>query len=376
MTAKHLHIISLDVPFPADYGGVIDIFYKIKWLSEAGIKIHLHCFSNGRPPRDELDEYCEEVFYYKRKNFLQALPLTRPYMIGSRSSSTLVQNLKKDNYPILLEGVQCAAILLDKELPGRSVFLRLHNVEFLYYLKLAEHESNWFKRLYYNNEARLLKKTEATLSRRIPIIALSKTDMGVYKKFFGASNIVFIPAFTPWNEISIEEGSGKYCLYHGNLAINENEKAVEWLLTNVFAGSAFPLIVAGKHPSEKMQQMVTEYANCSLVENPTDTDLQLLIKQAHVNVLPSFNVTGVKLKLLNALFNGRFCVVNRAGIKGTELEGQLGEVETPAEFIAAIKAYFSKDFTREDIETRKNMLAGYFDNKNNAAQLINRMNLD
>ena len=56
MTDQHVHIISLDVPFPADYGGVIDIFYKIKWLHKAGVKIHLHCFSNGRPPQDELDE--------------------------------------------------------------------------------------------------------------------------------------------------------------------------------------------------------------------------------------------------------------------------------------------------------------------------------
>ena len=35
MTENHLHIISFDVPYPANYGGVIDVFYRVKALTEA-----------------------------------------------------------------------------------------------------------------------------------------------------------------------------------------------------------------------------------------------------------------------------------------------------------------------------------------------------
>ena len=63
---NHLHIISFDVPYPANYGGVIDVFYKMKALHEAGIKIHLHCFEYGRPAAKELESLCEKVYYYKR----------------------------------------------------------------------------------------------------------------------------------------------------------------------------------------------------------------------------------------------------------------------------------------------------------------------
>ena len=48
MQNKHLHIISFDVPYPANYGGVIDVFYKIKALHAKCVKIHLHCFEYGR----------------------------------------------------------------------------------------------------------------------------------------------------------------------------------------------------------------------------------------------------------------------------------------------------------------------------------------
>jgi hypothetical protein len=64
---KKLHIVCHDVPWPADYGGVVDLFYKLKALHAEGVKIILHCFLYGeRSRQDELNKYCEEVHYYKR----------------------------------------------------------------------------------------------------------------------------------------------------------------------------------------------------------------------------------------------------------------------------------------------------------------------
>ena len=61
----HLHVIAFDVPYPANYGGVIDVFYRVKALSEAGVKVHLHCFEYGRGEQEILKR-CYEVKYYKR----------------------------------------------------------------------------------------------------------------------------------------------------------------------------------------------------------------------------------------------------------------------------------------------------------------------
>ena len=48
MNIKHLHIVAFDIPQPANYGGVIDVFYKIKALTNLGVKVHLHCYEYGR----------------------------------------------------------------------------------------------------------------------------------------------------------------------------------------------------------------------------------------------------------------------------------------------------------------------------------------
>ncbi|RYY12746.1 MAG: glycosyltransferase [Chitinophagaceae bacterium] len=194
--------------------------------------------------------------------------------------------------------------------------------------------------------------------------------MNLYRKFFGALNISFLPAFNGWDKVDSLEGRGNYCLYHGNLGINENEKAVKWLLNHVFKGSDIPLIVAGKRPSESLEKFMEEFTNCSLVENPTDHELQDLIHKAQVNVLPSFNNTGVKLKLLNALYNGRHCVVNSAAVEGASIPNICVVADEPTDFLAKTTALFQQPFTTADMQQREKVLSEYYNNETNAAAIV------
>ena len=98
MNDKHLHIIALNIPWPANYGGVIDIYYKAKALAEIGIKVHLHCFAYGREVADEHLRFCHQVYYYQRDTSLCKHWSRFPYIVNSRQSKELVNNLLKDNY--------------------------------------------------------------------------------------------------------------------------------------------------------------------------------------------------------------------------------------------------------------------------------------
>ncbi|MBL0146694.1 MAG: hypothetical protein IPP48_14110 [Chitinophagaceae bacterium] len=104
---NHLHILTLDTPWPVNYGGVVHLFYKLQALYKQGIKIHLHCFSKDAVAQPELNKYCVEVTYYKRNTGLKGFSLAIPYIVNSRKAKTLLQNLNNDNYPILLEGIHC-----------------------------------------------------------------------------------------------------------------------------------------------------------------------------------------------------------------------------------------------------------------------------
>ena len=371
MSEKHLHIITHDVPYPADFGGVIDQFYKIKWLHKIGIKIHLHCFLNNRAKQEELEKYCVTVNYYQRKK-LGGISLSLPFIVFSRKNKLLLNNLQKDSYPILMEAIHCSYYLHQNLFKGRQFFLRLHNVEYKYYQQLAKHETNFLKKLYYLIEANLLKKYEKEIANKAPIWTLSSEDVILYKDKFQAKNIQFIPVFLPYEKVQTVLGKGTYCLYHGNLSINENEIAACWLTEKVFNTLQIPLIIAGRNPSKKLKQTAEKNNFVSIVESPTDTNLQLLISHAQINVLPSFNKTGVKLKLLNALFNGRHCIVNNAGTEGSGVNDLCRIANTTDSLKEQILSLFNEPFTQKEMQHRSTALKKLYNNEQNA-RLISEM---
>ncbi|MES2890630.1 MAG: glycosyltransferase family 4 protein [Bacteroidota bacterium] len=369
MEDRHLHIICFDVPLPADYGGAIDEFYKIKTLHEAGIKLHLHCFVYNRPPHTDLENYCATVNYYKRHNDFNHFSFRLPFIVNSRKNPELIANLSQDNYPVLIEGIHCSYALFDGKLTDRKVMLRLHNAEFEYYHTLGAHEKNPLKKFYFNHESKLLKKYEAGLASKVKIAAVSERDIKLYKNNFEPADIDHLPAFTAFDTAKGVEGKGCFCLYHGNLAINENEEAAVWLLKHVFKDLDIPFVIAGKNPSERLRFLAEENAHTCLVSNPAEDELQDMIAKAQIHIIPSFNTTGIKLKLLNALYNGRHCLVNKAAVQGSGLEGICQVAEEAEEFKTAIGYLYNIPYTTAENADRQITLDRLYNNKKNLEKI-------
>ena len=358
------------MPYPADYGGVIDIFYKIKTLHGLGIKIRLHCFEYGRGKQFELEEYCAEVNYYHRNEGHKGFSHKLPYIVCSRSSDELLENLLKDDLPILIEGIHCTQLLNDGRFKNRKIILRLHNVEHEYYQQLYHHEKSILKKIYFFNESRLLKKYEESISDKAMILAMAGQDADKYSKEFRIKNISYLPVFHPADVAGCMAGTGCYCLYHGNLSVAENETAAIWLLQKVFVNLDMPFVIAGKNPSEKLQRVAHLHHHTCLVANPGEQEMKDMICKAQINIIPSFNRTGVKLKLLNAVFNGRHCIANENAVGGTGLEAACHIAQSPEDFRKLIAQLYQQPFTHEEIKSRKDLLSGLFNNKKNGEKLI------
>ena len=140
MTNK-LHIISFDVPYPTNYGGVIDVFYKLKALHHLGVIIYLHVFEYGKGEQVELKKYCKEVFYYPRNSFVKSFISKTPFIVKSRGGNLLIANLNKNAYPILFEGLHTTLPVLKDSLKDRNIYLRAHNIEPVSYTHLRAHET-------------------------------------------------------------------------------------------------------------------------------------------------------------------------------------------------------------------------------------------
>jgi hypothetical protein len=95
-----------------------------------------------------------------------------------------------------------------------------------------------------------------------------------------------------------------------------------------------------------------------------------LIENAHVNILVSFHSAGMKLKLLNALFKGRFCVVNEFLVDGTGMEKFCAVGNDAKNLKIQLKKAFSETFTERHIAERQRLINGELSNEKNAMKII------
>ena len=370
---RHLHIVCLDVPWPADYGGAIDMMNRIKTFHKLGILIHLHYFSyNERGNPNELNQFCETINVYRRENIQSGFSFTTPYIISSRINEDLIHRLQQDEYPILLEGIHCTGILPRLNRQSRKIVVRMHNEESVYYKELARAEHGLLKKLFFYNESRLLKKYSHHLPDDCLYACISENDVQLLKHHYKLRNVEFLPAFPTWQNVRGPEGQGNLCLYHGNLSVPENEEAASWLLCKVFTKARIPLVIAGKKPSRRLQKLAGLCQHTCLVANPSETEMTDLVRKAHINVLPCFNkkTTGIRLKLLHALFEGRHCMVNDTMVAGSGLEDACHIGTNANAFASIILQLYHQPFTKEEIILRKQLLATTYSNEKNAHQLI------
>lgn len=370
MPERHLHIISFDVPYPPNYGGVIDVYYKIRALRQAGIKIHLHCFHYGRPPAPVLEELCEEVRYYPRKTGVLSALGYRPYIVQSRRSDELITRLQQDDFPILFEGLHTCYYLNHPALKGRKKIYRESNIEHHYYFHLFRSEPSLPKRLYFLSASVKLFLYQRILRHATLMLVVSASDMEYLRKRFSSQRIFHLPSFHPNEEITIIPGQSDYALYHGNLSVSENYKAAVFLITKVFRGLPHRLVIAGLNPPARLIRLVNRFPNVSLISNPDDHALSELIHNAHINVLVTFQATGLKLKLLNTLFRGRFCLVNTAMIQGTGLEELCVIADSVKELREKVSELFCQSFSPDHLEKRREILLQNYSNEHNCRRLI------
>lgn len=366
----YLHIVSFDIPYPANYGGVIVIFNQIRALHALGVKVILHCYQYGnRTPQPELEKYCHEVYYYPRsRSIIYQLSLL-PFIMRSRKRRALLRRLRKDKHPILFEGMHTSSLVWHKRLRGRQKIVRMHNVEWQYYEGLSHLATDVVEKVYYFIESLKLQRIEPKVVLHADeLITLSMTDQEYYRDL--KANTHYIPAFHPNTFVESLPGRGDYILFHGKLSVPDNERAAIWLIEEVFANIDIPFVIAGMEPSWRLREEVKRFDHITLVDNPDEAHMIDLIKNAHINLLVSFQLAGIKLKLLNALFRGRFCIVNDEMVGGMDLKALCYVRNSGAAIRQTIEALINAPFEPSRIEERRAILETQFSNLENARKLI------
>nr|WP_186972785.1 glycosyltransferase family 1 protein [Bacteroides intestinalis] len=370
-----LHVVSFQVPFPPDYGGLIDVYYKLKALKEAGYSVVLHTYRYGVDEQPDLLKVADTVYYYERLTGWLSMFSFLPYIVYSRRSKLLLERLCEDNSPILFEGLHTCYFLSNPLLRDRPKWVRMHNVEHDYYNFLGKSCVSWHEKCYYYLEAWKLKHYERVLLYANKILAITHKDAGYFTQKYPSVLTYCLPCF--FDSISVKTvrdvsiDNGKYILYHGNLSVLENIRVINYILDNLVSklDIGMQVIIAGKNPCKHLQEKISRIPNVSLIANPSQEEMNFLIASAHIHLLLTFQDTGIKLKLIYSLMKGHgHCLVNSMMIPDSGFEEVCTIADGQEAQVIALRELYHTPLMPEALQWRQQALTkmGY----NNQVTLI------
>ena len=363
---KSIHLVSFDIPYPPNYGGIIDVFYKIKELHALGVKIHLHTYIfNDKKPQVALEQYCEKIYYYTRKNTFLSLCSLVPFRIQSRSSRKLIANLKNLEIPIIFEGLHTTYPL--SVFNFKNTYVRTHNIEHAYFFGLAKSEKKIFKKLFFFIEALKLRRFEKVLQKATGIFSISPYEQIYFSENYG-SKASYIPVFHHAPIIKIKQEIGTFILYHGDLRVADNIRAALFLI-EVYKETTFKFVIASSCKNAAVMHQIKKYNNILFTEIPDQKSLEILFEKAQINALVTFQETGIKLKLLNTLYQGKHIIANSKMIDNTGLEHLCETANTKKEILAKTIVLMQQTFSNQQgLERQAQLLS--FSPVENAKKII------
>ena len=362
--ASHIHIVYLKSSNATVSANQSDLLFMIKALHQIGQKIHFHCFYPQRVDLSQVEDHCANIIGYCQETQEDRDLFFGKMKIDTAERKRLMENLKKDDHPIVCHGFQASQIVFDEPvMKARKVLFRFLRNEPNYLLDLAKVTPWGFRKVYYLLAAFKAEKTyQKILSHRA--IASSMENQA------NATNIIKVPEFKGQSEIFFKDGLGSFCLYFSDLSKRENEFAAQWLLEHVFNELELPFVIAGKNPSEELEHAAHVRMHTCLVSNPGEMELKELIKKAQLVLLPSFIDQQNYVDILESLLIGRHVLVNTKAVAGNPFQSLLDVAESPEEFKQKAADLFKKEFLEDAKNKRLKEIEKIDSDESNANKMI------
>jgi len=266
----------------------------------------------------------------------------------------LVKNLKKIKAPIFFEGLHSTSPLISQPFENRKIIVRTHNIEHLFYAGQSKSEKRIDKKLFFRIEAKKLEYYESILHKVDKILTISPFENNYFSRKF-IDKVSYLPVFHQNTEVRELSNKGNFALYNGDLRLADNVKSALFLI-DIFRKIDYPLVLASSFKNDSIFNRIMEYANIEYVVIKDGNHIIELLEKAQINVLPTFQKTGIKLKLINTLYNGRFCLVTNKMVEDTGLEGLCEIATTKEDFTKKINKLINKDYTNEITQQREKTL--------------------
>jgi polysaccharide biosynthesis protein PslH len=343
----HILYVTQIIPYPP-HGGVLQRGYNL--LRELGRehRVRLLAFHHPDelPPgnaveasRRELRSFCEDVEYLdlwpKRSRLHTAVALAagiaypKPFSVLAQRSARLHDRLRElcrgPDRPDVVHLDTIALAPYARDCAGVPCVLTHHNVESQLMLRRGERERSLAARAYVKLQARRLERYEAESCNRFAVnVMVSDADARTLAGISPGARTAVVPNgvdtlyFTPRDDPQTPT-----VIFTGGMNMFANRDAVEWFLDDVWPAVLRQVpearfVAIGQRPSAKI--LAAAAADASVQAPGHVPDVRPWVGPAAVYVVPMRVGGGTRLKVLDAMAQGKALVATGLGAEGIEVE--------------------------------------------------------
>ncbi len=351
---------SLALPFPPNNGQRLRNWGLLRALAQEGHEVTLLSFAEENEFAQDLmplRKICRGVSLVpspsaQRKGWrmyggrlgglLSPLPYGAVKYHSAAMESAVRELMERDRFDAII----CDNIYQYKNLPGSlhdRVLLNKHDFTFVVLRRLLTETRNPLKWAYGWIEFWKLRRWELDVCSRVAkVLVCSELDGTILRAELPSAPMEVVP-----NVIDVEEyqprdnDDGRTLLFFGAMDYHANEDAVDFFISRILPevrkeNPEARFIVAGRNPSASL---LRRYANEPGVEfTGTVADMQAVVAEATVCVVPLRIGSGTRLKILEAAAMGKPIVSTRLGAEGLDFRDgeEIVLAEDPQEFAEAV----------------------------------------
>lgn len=383
-------IIASRIPFPLRDGGAIATFNQFKGYAALGHTVQMLALNTRKHHvdaptiRKELLPYgevetCDIDTGIRWQDALLNLFSKRSYNIDRFDDAgfhtLLTRHLEKHSYDLVqFEGLFTAPYVHTVRAHSRArLILRQHNVEYRIWQKQAAAETNLLKRAYIRLLAHRLQRYETGILPSFDgVAAITEDDAKILQGHAPGLPVSHVPAGIALPEPK-PAGNPK-ALYHiGSMEWMPNQSAVLRLVQQIW-----PMVKA-KSPASTLHLAGKGMPQANLPELPAGVfndgevpDATAWSEPFGILCVPLMAASGVRMKTLEALAQGKWVVTTRVGAAGLPLvnEKHCLLADTDAAFTEAILRLQTDAGLRDTLRSEGFQLAAGYSIENSCRRML------
>ncbi len=328
--------LTTQLPYPPTSGGVIKSFKLVEYLSretELTLVSLLKNDDNRNIQEFENRVTLKKGHYFncqKERNTINLLTsyLTSKTLNEYRNYCAQIKenivNLCKQADVIIIDHYEMYQYISSAHTSKK--ILHQHNAEYVLWERMAAIEPNILKKTLLKLESNRIKKKEKQYCQLSDLVLAAPNDIkklkaitdnkGCFKSTYHLGDDALL------NKRDIEfSTTKKQILYVGTLSWEANINGLIWFLKK-----CWPIIIskqpeitfkiAGKNPDNRITERVNNLKNVQLTG--FIKDLEPLFQESRICIAPLKFGSGIKVKVLNALYRGIPMVTTSIGVEGIE----------------------------------------------------------